>query len=571
MMKNVASKSTAIKANLILFAFFLVVYAAILLQPPPFVDLNATSSPQCPLNNCLMMKKVSPQKMQVESKMAMKTVAGVGETSITSKKELPAIFKSLQGQTKNIGLINIGDDDRSIDWQSIGETTIVTFERVSDSIKWKDLFPEWIDEEEEHVTPSCPEVPMPDFSLYEEVDVVVARVPCRRPKEGWSRDVHRLQVHLVAVNMAVRRGRRDGKGRVRVVVESECRPMMDVLRCDDVVGREGRWWMFEVEGVRLEEKVALPVGSCKLALPLWEEGTHEEYDITKLHASIPPPRREALRHRPPLLLHLRLRPPSPRQSILHTGTTRDLILLHDSSLSNPASPPSPSAGWKLHLTTRIRNPHAHPNSYNEYNFTKLRLWLHTYYRKLIFIDSDILVLKNLDLLFTFPQLSAVGNDGVIFNSGIMVIEPSKCTFKTLMRRQKEIVSYNGGDQGYLNEVFVWWHRLPRRVNFLKNFWSNKTEEAMFRSDPPMLYSIHYLGLKPWLCYREYDCNWNLEDHKVFASDVAHRKWWEVYDRMDERLKGFCGLSKIRRQHLEEEREKAERLGFGDGHWRIKVE
>lgn len=209
--------------------------------------------------------------------MMMKSTTG-SEKRLT-KESIPAIFSRLHTDNLKLGLVNMEEDGASesgsVDWQSVGkDTTTIDFERVSRNFEWKDLFPEWIDEEEENEGPTCPEIPMPDFSAYEEVDVVVGRLPCRRPEEGWRRDVYRLQVHLVMLNMAARRGKRDGEGKVKVVVESDCRPMMEMFPCDDMVGREGKWWLFEVEGERLEEKVALPIGSCKLALPLWQEGMH---------------------------------------------------------------------------------------------------------------------------------------------------------------------------------------------------------------------------------------------------------------------------------------------------------
>ncbi|XP_019707074.2 UDP-glucuronate:xylan alpha-glucuronosyltransferase 2 isoform X2 [Elaeis guineensis] len=466
-------------------------------------------------------------------------------------------------------------DDGVMDWGASVKATKVDFEQVSKLFEWKDLFPEWIDEEEENEGSTCPEIPMPDFSIYDEMDVVVAKLPCRRPEDGWVRDVFRLQVHLVVANLAVRRGRRDGRGMVKVVFLGACRPMMDVFRCDDLVGREGEWWIYEAPAGRLEEKVAMPVGSCKLALPLWEEGTNEEYDVSKFAVPVNPHRREAYA----TVLHssdnyvcgaITL-----AQSILKTGSTRDLVLLHDKAIAQPKLRALVAAGWSLREIKRIRNPRAEKNSYNEYNYSKLRLWQLTEYHKVVFVDSDIIVLRNLDLLFHFPQMSATGNDGIIFNSGIMVIEPSNCTFRTLMARRKDVVSYNGGDQGFLNEVFVWWHRLPRRVNFLKNFWSNSTLEAsmknhLFAADPPKLYSIHYLGLKPWLCYRDYDCNWNIEDQRVYASDEAHRRWWRLHDEMDEGLRAFCGLSQQRTIDLDWDRKNAAARGFPDGHWKLNI-
>lgn len=106
------------------------------------------------------------------------------------------------------------------------------------------------------------------------------------------------------------------------------------------------------------------------------------------------------------------------QSLVQSGTQHDLILLLDTSISEPKRDALARAGWKLRFITRIRNPRAEKNSYNEYNYSKFRLWQLTDYDKIIFIDSDVIVLRNLDILFSFPQMSATGNDGSIFNSGI---------------------------------------------------------------------------------------------------------------------------------------------------------
>ncbi|KAJ9682020.1 hypothetical protein PVL29_018083 [Vitis rotundifolia] len=171
----------------------------------------------------------------------------------------------------------------------------------------------------------------------------------------------------------------------------------------------------------------------------------------------------------------------------------------------------------------------------------------------------------MDSFFVYPQLSAVGNDQVLFNSGIMVVEPSECMFQTLMEKSRTVVSYNGGDQGFLNEVFTWWHRWPRRLNFLKIF-----EEKNEHETPANVYAIHYLGLKPWMCYRDYDCNWDMLDHHPFASDSAHRRWWEVYDAMPEGLWGYCGLTKKKDARIRKWRRIAQKKNLFDGHWKMEV-
>lgn len=97
------------------------------------------------------------------------------------------------------------------------------------------------------------------------------------------------------------------------------------------------------------------------------------------------------------------------QSLLRTGTKHDLLLLLDLSISEPKREALVKAGWKLRFIDRIRNPRAKNKTYNEYNYSKFRLWQLTDYDKIIFVDSDIIVLRNIDFLFYLPQLSATGS------------------------------------------------------------------------------------------------------------------------------------------------------------------
>ncbi|XP_022752321.1 UDP-glucuronate:xylan alpha-glucuronosyltransferase 2-like [Durio zibethinus] len=559
------SKSLVIRINLVFLALFLVIYASLLLRQSSSVYFeNAASLVRCTLREC-------HHKMEaiLENTEALKPKPKRNLTML----EVPTFIDEFGGGLK-IGMVNFEDEDYS-EWEKHGETIPVLFERVSELFEWKHLFPEWIDEEEEIDGPSCPEMPMPDFNKYDNMDLIVAKLPCKYPVDGWAREVFRLQVHLIAANLAVKNGKRDWNWRTKVVFLSKCRPMLEVFRCNDLVKQEGEWWYYEPEVARLEQKVSLPIGSCRLALPLWGRGNDEVFDVSKIERATRNAKREAYA----TMLHssesyvcgaIAL-----AQSLLKTGTNRDLILLLDGSISEAQRDALKAAGWQLRFIKRIRNPRAEKGSYNEYNYSKFRLWQLTDYDKVIFIDADIIVLRNLDPLFHFPQMTATGNDIWIFNSGIMVIEPSNCTFKLLMNKRKEIFSYNGGDQGFLNEVFVWWHRLPRRVNFLKNFWSNSTVEIglksqLFAADPPKLYAIHYLGLKPWRCYRDYDCNWNIGDQRVYASDAAHQRWWKFHDNMDEKLQKFCGLTKKRKNDLDWDRKKAREAGFKDEHWRIHI-
>lgn len=575
MWKVTPSKSLVIRINLVFLSCFLVIYATLLLRPSTSMyhqNAAAAYDARCSLRDC--HHKVETMKaVLLEDAVELKENGG----RKLVKRERPSFLNGSgfmgRGGMK-MGMVNMGGEDLS-DWNVVGKMIPVTFEKVSDYFEWKDLFPEWIDEEEEMRGTLCPEIPMPDYKKYGYLDMIVVKIPCKFPAEGWKRDVFRLQLHLIAANLAVRRGRRSWNRRPKVVILSKCRPMVEIFRCEDLVVQDGDWWYYEPDMKRLEQKVYLPVGTCNLALPLWEKGIDEVYDVKKVQKPNPRTKRQAYA----TVLHssesyvcgaIML-----AQSLLKTGTNHDLLLLIDTSISAAKRHALATAGWTIRIIERIRNPRAENNTYNEYNYSKFRLWQLTDYDKIIFIDSDIIVLRNLDIIFTFPQMSAVGNDNSIFNSGIMVIEPSNCTFNHFMEQTNEIVSYNGGDQGFLNEIFVYWHRLPRRVNFLKNFWSNTTVESsmknqLFGADPPKLYAIHYLGLKPWLCYRDYDCNWDIGDQRVYASDVAHRTWWKLHDAIDKSLQSHCKLTERRKIELKWDRMQAKKIGFSDQHWRINV-
>lgn len=263
------------------------------------------------------------------------------------------------------------------------------------------------------------------------------------------------------------------------------------------------------------------------------------------------------------------------QSIIQNNSTKDLVLLYDDSVSAKSLRGLRAAGWKTKRIERIRSPFSKKDSYNEWNYSKLRVWQLTEYDKVIFIDSDLLVLKNIDNLFYYPQLSASGNDKSLFNSGLMVLEPSSCMYEELVRKSHKISSYNGGDQGFLNEVFTWWHRLPSRVNRLKLATNDirprgENRDNQYDHQDEDAYAIHYLGLKPWMCYKDYDCNWDMVERHLFARDSLHRKWWQVYDVMPERLQQYCGLTKKMDSRIKKWRRIAKNARLADGHWKIEV-
>ncbi|BFI32676.1 xylan alpha-glucuronosyltransferase [Marchantia polymorpha subsp. ruderalis] len=475
-----------------------------------------------------------------------------------------------------IGLVNIdGEDVRKWTQYTRGWGKVHNFPFRSASslgLNWSDFYPEWIDEEETDSIPKCPHLPLPSVSSGVKLDVIITRVPgdCG-PGTNWRRDIRRFQILLAAATVASQ------AQSMVVVIISNCRPPLNLFTCDELLKRRDDVWLYLVDFHELQKRLSVPVGSCELAFPLdlhaansfgteggWRSRkssvrAHREAYATILHS-------DGLYVCGAIVI---------AQSIKLTGSQRDLVALVDASITAQQRQGLQDAGWKLQDIERIRNPKSEPQKYNAWNYSKFRLWQLVQYDKIIFIDADLLVLRNLDSLFDLPELSSTGNDKYLFNSGVMVIEPSNCTFNLLMDQIPEVESYNGGDQGFLNEIFPWWHRIPRRMNYLKFFWSNSTEEIiekneLFQAEPPLLYVIHYLGVKPWLCFRDYDCNWNTEDSRKYASDIGHARWWKVHDSMSPELQQHCMLRTKQKAQLEFTRRQAEAAHFDDEHWKINI-
>ncbi len=72
---------------------------------------------------------------------------------------------------------------------------------------------------------------------------------------------------------------------------------------------------------------------------------------------------------------------------------------------------------------------------------KVRAWQLTEYTKILFFDLDSLVLKNLDFLLNYPELTASNDQAEevlidtykILNPGIMVLKPSNETFNRFIK------------------------------------------------------------------------------------------------------------------------------------------
>lgn len=147
--------------------------------------------------------------------------------------------------------------------------------------------------------------------------------------------------------------------------------------------------------------------------------------------------------------------------------------------------------------------------YEHWNHTldKLFVFNMTQYDKLVFLDSDMMVIRNIDHLFYYPHMSAVIAD--VFNepdlkemnSGLMVIRPSRSDFYGMLDlwNSGKIELSNVGDQDVIRAWFKDWKDdsalcLPNGYNV---FYTDCYKLVKKQQVEPV-YVIHYIGArKPW--------------------------------------------------------------------------
>ncbi|CAE8633328.1 unnamed protein product [Polarella glacialis] len=93
------------------------------------------------------------------------------------------------------------------------------------------------------------------------------------------------------------------------------------------------------------------------------------------------------------------------------------------------------------------------------------------FERLLFMDIDVFPVSSPAALLGCrgavcapTAASEWRNEGVVINTGVMVVEPGAVVSEQLGKASREITgSYNKGDQGFLNLFFVEWCVRPERL------------------------------------------------------------------------------------------------------------
>lgn len=153
------------------------------------------------------------------------------------------------------------------------------------------------------------------------------------------------------------------------------------------------------------------------------------------------------------------------RSLAQTGTEVPRIVMVTDDVSERARESLRAQGFGLHEVEPIESPT--PETAQIFprfamTFTKLRAFGLSDFDKVVLLDADTVVLRNIDDLFERPNFAAAPDFFLPdrFNSGVMVIEPSASLFARLHDALRNAGSYDGGDQGFLNEMVPDWYARP---------------------------------------------------------------------------------------------------------------
>ena len=214
------------------------------------------------------------------------------------------------------------------------------------------------------------------------------------------------------------------------------------------------------------------------------------------------------------------------RSLRATGTREAMVLMVTEDVSEPTRRRLAEQGWSLRDIAPVKNPTpAHRQLFPRFDkvFTKLRAWELEDFDKVVLLDADMVVRLPVDALFERPELAAAP-DFLLpdrFNSGLMVLEPSRDKLDRMLKVLAASPTYDGGDQGFLNAFFGDWYtgpsdrRLPAWYNMPSFIFQFMRGHGSLRAEVEReARVIHYLVQKPW----------QSAPTVTGASEV----WWDAY-------------------------------------------
>ena len=191
--------------------------------------------------------------------------------------------------------------------------------------------------------------------------------------------------------------------------------------------------------------------------------------------------------------------------------------------------------------------------------TKLKIFGMTQFDKLIFLDADIMVLKNLDHLFEYPHMTSALDgeyfnlwpDDPHFNSGILIISPNKKEYNQLIDyitnfsldiwNKKQCIA----DQELLNLYYSnWYQEEICHLNKYYDIFAPYIQEYQIEDIDANAYFIHFIGRKPWRAFikdtkETYTEKYYADAYKIIQDKVNILDWDKAKDEIIITVYGIC--------------------------------
>jgi glycogenin len=245
------------------------------------------------------------------------------------------------------------------------------------------------------------------------------------------------------------------------------------------------------------------------------------------------------------------------ESLKRTGTPYPFATAVSAHIDPQIDPVLQAAGIivrRIPESTAIPKEMIENNGHWGHTFDKVHLFGLSEFEKLVYVDSDMIVLTNMDELFDKPHMSAVPagvlvhKDWTRLNGGLLVIEPedklADGIFATLPKALAEVAAMGmkaSGDQDLLNAYYPAWRTTPelqldQGYNMFQCYLDLHIEKYGYQLPPPFSPSkpaaqrqpikiVHFIGArKPWMkgaAVRQYwrliknrsDVKW---EHRLFG-------------------------------------------------------
>lgn len=246
------------------------------------------------------------------------------------------------------------------------------------------------------------------------------------------------------------------------------------------------------------------------------------------------------------------------ESILRNGSKHDRVLLHTDDV--PAEQLQfLSTVWNVLM--RVDYVYADPSLIRDYEnsrfkevFTKLQCLSLVQYSKILLLDSDMLLLRNIDELFELtppaaytrtqpyemgevvPASEFTTNDGrpnPRINAGLMLLQPDAALWRWILsditsRKPRE--PFPDPEQAYIGMLFSgFWRYIPVRYNFQFGLKNNPGLKKLYTGVPMSdLANLHFSApTKPWHLLRPKPLAHVLEIQRRYKEYVD--AWMLAYD------------------------------------------